>query len=117
MNIYFLQASGGGGLGPLIFLPLMILVFWLFFIRPQAKRRHGSGLTALEPAGDLLLCGESQIRVAHCPLHARQIETLGRRQHHAEWVTVVRQDHCLGDAVARDVFRLGQAGRGTACTG
>ncbi len=30
--------SSGGGLGPMIFLPLMILVFWLFFIRPQAKR-------------------------------------------------------------------------------
>jgi preprotein translocase subunit YajC len=38
MNIYLLQASSGGGLGPLIFLPLMILVFWLFFIRPQAKK-------------------------------------------------------------------------------
>ena len=38
MNIYFLQSSSGGGLGPLIFLPLMILVFWLFFIRPQAKK-------------------------------------------------------------------------------
>src|SRR4030095_12148375 len=37
MNFYLLQASGGG-LGPLIFLPLMILVFWLFFIRPQAKK-------------------------------------------------------------------------------
>lgn len=33
------QGKGtGGGLGPLIFLPLMILVFWLFFIRPQAKK-------------------------------------------------------------------------------
>lgn len=30
--------QSGGGLGPMIFLPLMILVFWLFFIRPQAKR-------------------------------------------------------------------------------
>jgi preprotein translocase subunit YajC len=38
MNIYLLQASSGGGIGPLIFLPLMILVFWLFFIRPQAKK-------------------------------------------------------------------------------
>jgi len=38
MNIYLLQASSSGGLGPLIFLPLMILVFWLFFIRPQAKK-------------------------------------------------------------------------------
>ncbi|TMI85268.1 MAG: preprotein translocase subunit YajC [Bacteroidetes bacterium] len=34
------QGKGaGGGLGPLIFLPLMILVFWLFFIRPQSKRQ------------------------------------------------------------------------------
>jgi len=33
------QGKGaGGGIGPLIFLPLMILVFWLFFIRPQAKK-------------------------------------------------------------------------------
>jgi preprotein translocase subunit YajC len=38
MNIYLLQTTGSGGLGPLIFLPLMILVFWLFFIRPQAKK-------------------------------------------------------------------------------
>ncbi len=37
MNIFLLQTSGGG-IGPLIFLPLMILVFWLFFIRPQAKK-------------------------------------------------------------------------------
>ncbi len=37
MNIYLLQTSGGG-IGPLIFLPLMIIVFWLFFIRPQAKK-------------------------------------------------------------------------------
>jgi preprotein translocase subunit YajC len=32
------QGKGSAGLGPLIFLPLMILVFWLFFIRPQAKK-------------------------------------------------------------------------------
>lgn len=42
MNIYFLQQSGqgGGGMGSFqfIFLGLMIVVFWLFFIRPQAKR-------------------------------------------------------------------------------
>lgn len=39
MNIYLLQ-TGGGGFGnfQFIFLGLMILVFWLFFIRPQAKR-------------------------------------------------------------------------------
>jgi preprotein translocase subunit YajC len=32
------KEGAGGGLGPMIFLPLMILVFWLFFIRPQAKK-------------------------------------------------------------------------------
>ncbi|HRE39172.1 MAG TPA: preprotein translocase subunit YajC [Chitinophagaceae bacterium] len=30
--------SSGGGTIQLVFLGLMILVFWLFFIRPQAKR-------------------------------------------------------------------------------
>jgi preprotein translocase subunit YajC len=41
-TFYLLQASGQGGAGGntmLIFLPLMILVFWLFFIRPQAKKQ------------------------------------------------------------------------------
>jgi preprotein translocase subunit YajC len=37
MNPILLQTSGQG-IGPLIFLPLMILVFWMFFIRPQAKK-------------------------------------------------------------------------------
>jgi preprotein translocase subunit YajC len=40
-QIFFLQATpsaGGGGYFQLIFLGGMILVFWLFFIRPQAKR-------------------------------------------------------------------------------
>ncbi len=32
------KGGQGSALGPMIFLPLMILVFWLFFIRPQAKR-------------------------------------------------------------------------------
>lgn len=36
-SIYLLQAQGGGGL-QFIFLGLMIVVFWLFFIRPQAKK-------------------------------------------------------------------------------
>lgn len=30
--------NGGGGTIQLVFLGLMILVFWMFFIRPQAKR-------------------------------------------------------------------------------
>jgi preprotein translocase subunit YajC len=34
------QGKGtGSSIGPLIFLPLIILVFWLFFIRPQTKRQ------------------------------------------------------------------------------
>ena len=35
---YILQAPSGGGSFQLIFLVGMILVFWLFFIRPQAKK-------------------------------------------------------------------------------
>ena len=34
--MYLLQA--GGGSFQFIFLGLMIVVFWLFFIRPQAKK-------------------------------------------------------------------------------
>ena len=37
MNMYLLQAPGGSGF-QFIFLGLMIVVFWLFFIRPQAKK-------------------------------------------------------------------------------
>ena len=40
-HIYLLQAApAGSGFGgfQFIFLGLMILVFWLFFIRPQAKK-------------------------------------------------------------------------------
>lgn len=38
-NFYILQASSGGaGSFQIIFLVGMILVFWLFFIRPQAKK-------------------------------------------------------------------------------
>ncbi len=32
------EGAGGAGSFQLVFLGLMILVFWLFFIRPQAKR-------------------------------------------------------------------------------
>lgn len=40
MNQVLLQAAPSSGFGSmnLIFLGLMIVVFWLFFIRPQAKR-------------------------------------------------------------------------------
>jgi preprotein translocase subunit YajC len=43
MNMFFLlqaQPSGpfGGGSSSLIFMGLIMLVFWLFFIRPQAKK-------------------------------------------------------------------------------
>lgn len=36
--MYLLQAATGGGGFQFIFLGLMIVVFWLFFIRPQAKK-------------------------------------------------------------------------------
>lgn len=39
--------AGGGGMGgsiQFIFLGMMILVFWLFFIRPQAKRAKNQKL-------------------------------------------------------------------------
>ncbi len=41
MNIYFLQAQSSGPFGnmtSLIFMGAIILTFWLFFIRPQAKK-------------------------------------------------------------------------------
>ncbi len=41
MTNYILQAQSGGGSFQLIFLVGMILVFWLFFIRPQAKKAKG----------------------------------------------------------------------------
>jgi len=37
--MYFLQAPGGGSNFTFIFFGLMILIFWLFFIRPQAKKQ------------------------------------------------------------------------------
>lgn len=38
------QAGGMGGTIQFIFLGMMILVFWLFFIRPQAKRAKNQKL-------------------------------------------------------------------------
>lgn len=41
INFYFLQTQSSGPFGSMttmIFMLGMILVFWLFFIRPQAKR-------------------------------------------------------------------------------
>src|SRR5215217_1164647 len=39
--MYLLQAGGGpfGGSTSLIFMGMIMLVFWLFFIRPQAKKQ------------------------------------------------------------------------------
>lgn len=37
-TLYLLQAPAGGGTMQLILLGGMILVFWLFMIRPQAKK-------------------------------------------------------------------------------
>ena len=45
MNIYFLQAQTqqpglfSGGWSSMLFMGMIILVFWLFFIRPQAKKQ------------------------------------------------------------------------------
>ncbi len=37
--VIFLQLGGGAGLTNLIFLGAMFLIFWLFLIRPQAKKQ------------------------------------------------------------------------------
>ncbi len=42
MNIFLLQAQSTGpfgGMTSIIFMGMIILVFWLFFIRPQAKKQ------------------------------------------------------------------------------
>ena len=42
MNIFLLQAQSSGpfgGMTSIIFMGMIILVFWLFFIRPQAKKQ------------------------------------------------------------------------------
>ena len=41
MQVFFLQAQPGpfGGMSSLIFMGMIMLVFWLFFIRPQAKKQ------------------------------------------------------------------------------
>ena len=45
-NIYLLQEKAASGFGgfQFIFLGLMILVFWMFFIRPQAKKAKSQKL-------------------------------------------------------------------------
>jgi preprotein translocase subunit YajC len=37
--MYLLQAGSGAGSMQMILLGMMVLVFWLFFIRPQAKKQ------------------------------------------------------------------------------
>lgn len=46
MDIYLLQQQSAPGFGgfQFIFLALMIVVFWLFFIRPQAKKQKAQKL-------------------------------------------------------------------------
>lgn len=41
MQFFLLQAQPGpfGGMSSLIFMGMIMLVFWLFFIRPQAKKQ------------------------------------------------------------------------------
>ena len=38
LNIFLQGTPAGGGMSNLIILVMMILVFWLFMIRPQAKK-------------------------------------------------------------------------------
>ena len=38
LNSVLLQAAGGGGMVQLVLMGGIILVFWLFMIRPQAKK-------------------------------------------------------------------------------
>jgi preprotein translocase subunit YajC len=55
-NLIFAQADsagGGGGASSLIFLGLMVVVFWLFIIRPQRSRvRNQQQLAASIQVGD-----------------------------------------------------------------
>ena len=39
-SVILLQAASGGGMVQLIFFGAMLLIFWLFLIRPQAKRQR-----------------------------------------------------------------------------
>lgn len=42
-SILFLQADAGGGMVQMIFFGAMLLIFWMFMIRPQAKRQREQG--------------------------------------------------------------------------
>ena len=53
----FLQASGGsGGIFQLLIFGAIFLVFWLFFIRPQAKKQkeQGNFVTNLEKGKEVV---------------------------------------------------------------
>lgn len=39
-QVLFLQAGGNAGLINLVFIGAMFLIFWLFLIRPQAKKQR-----------------------------------------------------------------------------
>jgi preprotein translocase subunit YajC len=56
--MFLLQTGGGMGITPIFFV-LMILVFWLFFIRPQAKKQKQQKLFL-----DNLQKGEKVVTIA-----------------------------------------------------
>ncbi len=47
-TLIFLQAGGNAGMFNLLFFGLIILVFWLFIIRPQSKRQKEQNKFAKE---------------------------------------------------------------------
>ncbi len=51
-----LQAGAGGGMSSLIMFGLMMVIFWLFIIRPQAKRQREqkSFIDALEKGTEVV---------------------------------------------------------------
>ncbi|WP_235299001.1 preprotein translocase subunit YajC [Portibacter marinus] len=52
----FLQTGGGGGIFQLVIFGAIFLVFWLFFIRPQAKKQkeQGNFVTNLEKGKEVV---------------------------------------------------------------
>ncbi len=42
-SIILLQSGAGAGMLNFVFIGVMLLIFWLFFIRPQAKKQREQG--------------------------------------------------------------------------